>query len=275
MEYPFKIHLRGIIDLLSKHLYSGPQVFLRELLQNGVDAIRARAELEPGYDGGEIAIEVMVPRGKARPALVFVDDGIGLTDEEIHRFLSTIGESSKRGGDWDRPVDFLGQFGIGLLSCFIVSDEIVVLTRSARHEDAPTIEWRGRPDGTYSVKTLDQSIAPGTQVYLTCKPGSEEFFAPEQVRESAARYGGLLPIPVRVTVASDSEVINAEGAPGGGRSPPRASGPRRCWTMAAASLGSTSSTHSHCAATWERSTGLPLFSPTPQVPRQGSRTAST
>ena len=88
-----------------------------------------------------------------------------------------------------------------------------VLTRSARQVDAPTIEWRGRPDGTYSVKTLDQTIAPGTQVYLTCKLGFEEFFAAEHVRESAARYGGLLPYPVRVAVGPATELINAEGAP--------------------------------------------------------------
>jgi molecular chaperone HtpG len=218
VDYPFKIHLRGIIDLLSHHLYSGPQVFLRELLQNGVDAIRARQQLEPGH-AGEIAVEVIEPRGRGRPALAFVDDGIGLTDEEIHRFLSTIGESSKRGDGagagaaWERPVDFLGQFGIGLLSCFIVCDEIVVLTRSARRPEAPTIEWRGRPDGTYSVKTLDQSIAPGTQVYLTCKTGHEEFFTPEHVRESAARYGGLLPCPVRVAAGGDTRTVNEEGAP--------------------------------------------------------------
>ncbi|HJT77298.1 MAG TPA: HSP90 family protein [Gemmataceae bacterium] len=211
MDHKFQINLRGIIDLLSHHLYSGPQVYLRELLQNGVDAIRARQAYEPGHRG-DITVEVIPARDGRPPALAFVDNGIGLNEDEIHAFLATIGQTSKRGGQWERPQDFIGQFGIGLLSCFVVSDEIVVLTRSSRG-DAPALEWRGRADGTYAVRTLQHQIAPGTQVYLTCKPGSEEFFEPGRVRDLAAHFGGLLPYPVRVTAGGASRVINGEGAP--------------------------------------------------------------
>ena len=75
MEHKFQINLRGLIDLLSNHLYSGPEVFGRELLQNGVDAIRARTHLEPGFQG-EVTVEVHHRPGKP-PALVFADNGIG------------------------------------------------------------------------------------------------------------------------------------------------------------------------------------------------------
>src|SRR2546425_5404863 len=122
MDFKFQINLRGIIDLLSHHLYSGPQVFVRELLQNGVDAIRARSYVEPGF-AGEITLEIVEPKPPKPPTLVFMDNGIGLTEEEIHKFLATIGQTSKKPEDWHRPTDFLGQFGIGLLSCFVVSDE--------------------------------------------------------------------------------------------------------------------------------------------------------
>lgn len=178
MEHKFQINLRGLIDLLSNHLYSGPEVFGRELLQNGVDAIRARTHLEPGFTG-EVNVEVHARPGKP-PSLVFADNGIGLNEEEIHRFLATIGESSKRASEGHRPTDFIGQFGIGLLSCFVVSDEIVVVTRSARGSSKP-LEWRGRPDGTYVLKTLDADLDAGTQVYLTCKKGCEELFDSEKL----------------------------------------------------------------------------------------------
>src|SRR5262245_50703925 len=121
VDHKFQINLRGIIDLLSNHLYSGPEVFLRELLQNGGDALRARANVEPGHRG-EIGIEVVSGRDGRPPTLAFSDTGIGLTEEEIHRFLATIGQTSKSAEFWDRPSDFIGQFGIGLLSCFVVSD---------------------------------------------------------------------------------------------------------------------------------------------------------
>ena len=211
MDYKFQINLRGIIDLLSNHLYSGPQVYLRELLQNGVDAIQARTYLDPKHEG-EITLEIIAPRPPAPPTLVFMDNGVGLTEEEVHRFLATIGESSKRGDYWDRPTDFLGQFGIGLLSCFVVAEEIVVITRSAKN-DGPTLEWRGRPDGTYTVRTLDRTVDPGTQVYLTCKKGCEEYFEPDRVAELAAHFGSLLPFPVRLIAGKGVRRINDDRPP--------------------------------------------------------------
>ncbi len=211
MDYQFKINLRGIIDLLSNHLYSGPEVYLRELLQNGVDAIRARQRSEPGHRG-EVRIERMGRRGKGPPMLAVIDDGVGLTEEEVHRFLATIGLSSKGGEFWERPEDFIGRFGIGLLSCFIVSDEIAVVTRSVL-EGSPAIEWRGRPDGTYTVKTLSGEFATGTQVYLTAKPGSEAYFEPARVRELAGHFGGLLPYPVTVVDGDDVRRVNEEDVP--------------------------------------------------------------
>ncbi len=130
MSERFKVNLRGIIELLSNHLYGSPDVFLRELLQNSADALVARGLVTPGHTG-RIAIE-WVPRADGPPALQFRDDGVGLSEDEIHRFLATIGESSKRGDVFAASKDFIGRFGIGLLSCFMVSDEVQVITRSAR-----------------------------------------------------------------------------------------------------------------------------------------------
>lgn len=209
MEHRFQVDLRGIISLLSDHLYSGPQVYVRELLQNGVDAIRARASIEPGRAG---SVRLEAAKGDdGRPVLVVTDDGIGLTLDEIHRFLATIGESSKRSADGSRT-DYIGQFGIGLLSCFVVSDEIVVVTRSAK-AGSGAVEWRGRPDGTYSVRAVERQLEPGTSVTLRAKEGSDELFDPSEVERLATHYGGLLPIPVRVAGPSGERTINPGGFP--------------------------------------------------------------
>lgn len=211
MAHHFQINLRGIIDLLSKHLYSGPEVFVRELLQNAVDAIRARLELEPDHEG-EISFELHTPKGKL-PTLIITDNGIGLTEEEVHRFLATIGESSKRVGDGSRPTDFIGQFGVGLLSCFTVSEEIVVISRSAKSPAAPAVEWRGRPDGTYDVKTLNLDFGPGTQVCLTARSEHVELFAFKKLVELGKRFGVLLPYPIKMNSGAKSEHINEHGVP--------------------------------------------------------------
>lgn len=210
LEHKFQINLGGIIDLLSNHLYSSPSVYIRELLQNGVDAISARRALEP-HHVGSIRIEV-AQTDTGRPLLMFQDDGIGLTEEETHRFLSTIGESSKRGDLVERGADFIGRFGIGLLSCFVVCDEIEMVTRSAR--GGPAVEWRGRADGTYLTRVLEGTdVSPGTTVFLTCKPGSEEWFEPDRVLELVAHFGALLPFPITVTTATGTQVVNAQPPP--------------------------------------------------------------
>ena len=131
MDHRFQVNLRGVIDLLSHHLYSTPGVFVRELLQNATDAIRARQHLEPDHLGSA-RVELIEKQDGGLPTLLFSDEGVGLTEEELHRFLATIGESSKRETLEARRNDFIGQFGIGLLSCFMVCDELLVVTRSAK-----------------------------------------------------------------------------------------------------------------------------------------------
>lgn len=217
MEYRFQVNLGGIIDLLSNHTYSSPQVFIRELLQNGVDAITARGYLEPGYQG-EMHIELAQTAdgdglpGSNGPLLVFRDNGIGLTEDEIHSFLATIGQTSKR-DQWPlERSDFIGQFGVGMLSCFIVSDEVIVITRSAKAE-AKTMEWRGRADGTYSLTVLDKPMAPGTEVRLRCKSGSENYFLPETVKRLTAHYGSLLPFPIKFSDGDYTTLTNEEQPP--------------------------------------------------------------
>ncbi|WP_290058542.1 ATP-binding protein, partial [Amycolatopsis solani] len=116
--------LRGVVDLLSRHLYSSPRVYVRELLQNAVDAVTARRAREPGAPA-EIAVEV------GDGVLRVTDTGIGLTEAQVHELLATIGRSSKRDELGFQRHEFLGQFGIGLLSAFLVADEVRVVTRSA------------------------------------------------------------------------------------------------------------------------------------------------
>lgn len=213
MDYKFQINLGGIIDLLSNHIYSSPQIYVRELLQNGVDAILARRYVEPRHEGA-IRIRMLDDAEGGQPSLVFEDNGIGLNEEEIHQFLATIGQTSKRGDLAEQRTDYIGQFGIGLLSCFVVSDEIVVVTRSAKDDAARTMEWRGRADGTYSIKSLEEEIEPGTRVQLRCKAGSEEYFKPQAVRRMARHYGSLLPYPITLAEGDGAPAhINEEQPP--------------------------------------------------------------
>ena len=200
----FQVNLRGVIDLLSDHLYSGPHVYIRELLQNGIDAITARQQVDPSH-AGAVKLEIIEGSDSRPTTLVAYDNGIGLTEDEVHEFLATIGQSSKR--DTLERQDFIGQFGIGLLSGFVVSDEIVVITRSVK-SGAKTVEWKGRADGTYSLRTIEYDFEPGTQVFLRCKPGCDEFFEAEFVEKTARYFGRHLPVSVTIDHAGVQTQIN-------------------------------------------------------------------
>jgi len=205
-EYRFQVNLSGMIDILSNHLYSSPRVFLRELLQNATDAITARMDLDPSHRG-EVSVE-LASRG-TDATLLMQDNGIGLTEEDVHEFLAMIGHSSKRNGtELLGETSFIGRFGIGLLSCFMVSDEIIMLTQSA--SGGPSIEWRGKPDGTYTIRKLETSLTPGTKVYLRCKPETDFYFEAETVELDLLHYGALLPYPIRLSAEGREQRINPE-----------------------------------------------------------------
>jgi molecular chaperone HtpG len=205
VSYTFHVDLRGIVDLLSHHLYASPRVYVRELMQNAVDAITAVRVNDPEHAG---AIEISAPKAAGQP-LTITDNGIGLTEPQVHELLATIGRSSKRDDLGFARHEFLGQFGIGLLSCFLVADTIQVRTRCG---DNPTVEWLGSSDGSYQVRVLDGDdalAAPGTVVTLRPRRGAEEWLLPQTVRELAGLYGSMLPITVQV----DGEPITTGLAP--------------------------------------------------------------
>jgi molecular chaperone HtpG len=191
--HTFQVDLRGLVDLLSHHLYSSPKVYLRELLQNGVDAITARLAEQPGAPG-RVALHT------DGTSLRVEDTGIGLTEADVHHLLATIGRSSKRDGLESARSEFLGQFGIGLLACFVVAEQIRVVSRSARTPGAPPVEWTARDDGSYTVRTLPDEARPepGTTVHLTARPGAGEWLTEKRVLTLAKDFGSLLPYDVRV-----------------------------------------------------------------------------
>ncbi|MEV4757589.1 HSP90 family protein [Micromonospora sp. NPDC049559] len=192
MERRFQVDLRGVVDLLSHHLYASPRVYARELLQNASDAITARRAADPDAPAGRVHVEPL-PDG----ALRLHDNGIGLTEPEVHTFLASVGRTSKRDELGFARQDFLGQFGIGLLSCFMVADAIEVTSRSAA--GGPAVRWTGYADGRYEVAVDDDARAEvGTTVTLRPRAGAEHWLAADRVRELVTSYGHLLDADVRL-----------------------------------------------------------------------------
>ncbi len=215
----FKVNLGGMIDILANHLYSSPDVFIRELLQNGTDAISGRKLHDPSFSDGKIDIALFGEQGVAnprtgeelslgQPMLTFTDNGTGLTEEEIHQFLAVIGQSSKRDLQTGKILeDYIGRFGIGMLSCFMVTDEIVLWTRSAKNPDHAYC-FCGKPDGTYSITPAGDDVEIGTKICIKAKKGAEHYFTEERVTQLVRYYGLPLPFPVMMHGAEGSYRIN-------------------------------------------------------------------
>lgn len=184
----FQVDLHGVVDLLSNHLYSSPRVYLRELLQNAVDAITARRAVEADAPG---RIDVRVDEGR----ISISDSGIGLDPGQVTELLATIGRSSKRDEIGFARTEFLGQFGIGLLSAFMVAEEIQVVTRPA---GGPTTLWVGTADGRYSLAEAPERDEIGTTVTLTARRGAEQWYKLATVVELIRLFGALLPLEIRV-----------------------------------------------------------------------------
>lgn len=202
MAQNFQVDLRGIVDLLARHLYSSPRVYIRELLQNGVDAITARRMIDPSTPA------TFRIKHNEDGSVEFTDSGIGLTGAQAEELLATIGRSSKRDLEMGTGRDeFLGQFGIGLLSAFMVANEIEMISKSAAEPHAPAVRWQGFADGSYELTELgakeSEALAPGSTVRLRPRRDLEHWLERETVISLVEEYGSLLPIDVRIAIPTE------------------------------------------------------------------------
>lgn len=191
--------LPGIIDLMGTALYSEPMAAIRELIQNAHDGIVRRRRLELGFDG-KIRFVQDIEAG----LLSIEDDGIGLNAEEAEKYLGTLGvgmtgmlrRSSAPAANSD---GLIGQFGIGLLSAFLLSERIIV--ESLRYgEEAIPIRWEA--DGSTIIRLSQGSRqTPGTTVTLQLRPEYRHYAGlgtagEEALEESIRKYADFLNVPI-------------------------------------------------------------------------------
>ncbi|MEQ1564430.1 MAG: ATP-binding protein, partial [Myxococcota bacterium] len=193
------VDLEGLLTVLGHNLYSTPDVALRELVQNAHDSC-VRRQVEHGPYDARIDVEVGA-------TLTIVDNGAGLTHDEVVSYLATIGAGYTRllrAKQADPRL--IGAFGLGFLSAYVVAERVEVVTTSARQPDQT---WRFESrDGQRYTLTEHEPTPVGTRVILHLRPQHAEFASAERVRRVLSRYCGLLPIPVYAP-----DAINAEPPP--------------------------------------------------------------
>jgi molecular chaperone HtpG len=207
------IHTENIFPIIKKSLYSDHQIFLRELVSNAVDAIqKLKMVSRAGEYAGEVEEpEILLAIDKDKKTLSITDNGIGMTAEEVKKYINQVAFSSaeefihKYQGKSDQPI--IGHFGLGFYSSFMVASKVEIDTLSYQ-EGAQAVHWScdGSPEFTLEESSR---TTRGTTITLTLLPDEEEYLEPVRVKNLVKTYCDFMPVPIKL----DDEVLNQQKAP--------------------------------------------------------------
>jgi len=206
-----QIHTENIFPIIKKAVYSGHEVFLRELISNGVDAISKRRMASMAGDcseGPEGKISIRIDR--EAKTLTISDNGIGMTADEVKRYINQVAFSSAEDflEKYKQESDaIIGHFGLGFYSSFMVAKQVELLTRSARGE-AEAVRWSCDGSPNFSLEAAERS-EPGTDVILHLMEEEEEYIEPARIRTLITTYCDFMPVEVQM----DGETVNKREAP--------------------------------------------------------------
>ncbi len=221
-SFSFQAEVVQILDLMVHSLYSNKEIFLRELISNGSDAIdRLRLELlarsESPEDEGPLQIRVSYDKDAG--TITVADNGIGMSRAEVIEHIGTIAKSGTREflhaltGDQRADASLIGQFGVGFYSAFIVADRVVLTTRRAGLPAEDGVRWESDGRGAY---TLENAEVPsrGTTIVLHLRDGEDDLLSGYRLRSIIRKYSDHISLPI-VMPAEKPAGQAAEGGEGG------------------------------------------------------------
>jgi len=206
-----QIHTENIFPIIKKAVYSGHEVFLRELVSNGVDAISKRRMAAMAGDcseGPEGRISIRIDR-EAR-TLTISDNGIGMSADEVRRYINQVAFSSAEDflEKYKQEDDaIIGHFGLGFYSSFMVAAQVELVSLSAR-EGSEAVRWSCDGSPNFSLEAAERS-EPGTDVILHLMEEELEYIEPARIRTLITTYCDFMPVEVQL----EGETVNKREAP--------------------------------------------------------------
>lgn len=200
MKNKGKINVKteNIFPVIKKFLYSEHDIFLRELVSNAMDATtKVKAlSVKENIDLGDLTIDIKVDKDKKE--LHIIDRGIGMTAEEVEKYINQIAFSSaEEFVEKYKEVEtgnIIGHFGLGFYSAFMVSDNVEIITKS--YQDAPAVHWTCDGSPNYSLNECDKTER-GTEIILHLSEDALEFADESKILELLKKYCRFLPFPIR------------------------------------------------------------------------------
>ena len=207
-EGNIKISSENMMPIIKKWLYSDKDIFLREIVANGIDAITKYSKLvkmgEAEDNGTEYCVKIFVDK-KAK-TLTVEDNGIGMTEEEVENYITQIAFSGasdflskyeKAGGD-----GIIGHFGLGFYSAYMVSENVEIFTKS--YKDVPAVHWESDGNATYSIEECDRKDR-GTKIVMHISAEEKEFLEESTIKELVRKYCSFMPFNVYVSYKGDGK----------------------------------------------------------------------
>ena len=206
-----QIHTENIFPIIKKAVYSGHEVFLRELVSNGVDAISKRrmASMAGDCSEGDAGV-IQIKIDRSNKTLTISDNGIGMTADEVKRYINQVAFSSAEDFLEKYKQDseaIIGHFGLGFYSSFMVAERVEIATRSARPE-SPPVHWSCDGSPSYSL-TEGNRYQPGTDIILHLLEDELEYLEPTRIKTLINTYCDFMAVPVQL----EGETINKMNAP--------------------------------------------------------------
>lgn len=203
------INTENIFPIIKKFLYSDHEIFLRELVSNAVDATQKLQKLSSiGQFDGELGeLKVKVTFDKDAKTITISDNGIGMTADEVKKYINQIAFSGAREfvekyQQESDKANIIGQFGLGFYSAFMVAKEVEIITRSFQ-TDAPAVRWFSDGSTEFEISAAERAER-GTDVILHIAEDSEEFLDEFKLEGILNKYGKFLP----TTIEFKEKVIN-------------------------------------------------------------------
>jgi len=195
------IHTENIFPIIKKFLYSDHEIFLRELVSNAVDATQKIKRLSSiGEFNGELGdLKVQVSFDKDKKTITISDNGIGMTAEEIKKYINQIAFSGatefvEKYKDQGEDKGIIGHFGLGFYSAFMVSKEVEIISKSYQ-DGAEAARWICDGSTEYSISSAEKETR-GTDIILHIAEDSEEFLEEYRLKSILEKYGKFLPMPI-------------------------------------------------------------------------------
>lgn len=217
------IELEHIFPIIKKWLYSEKEIFLREITSNGCDAVTKLRRLISLGEAKGVSVDdasITVTFDKTAKTITVTDTGIGMTEEELRKYICQIALSGaldfiqKYEGEGEAAQNgIIGHFGLGFYSSFMVADRVDIITKS--YTGAPCVKWTCGDDGEYDITPdyepeEDEVPAFGTSVVMHVNAEGEEFLSMYRLREVLEKYCAFMPVPIYLIDAEAEEKEDAE-----------------------------------------------------------------